>query len=66
MRTLQVLDGVAAGASHREIAERIFGIEDVWHRWSKYSELPSHIRYLLRRGRALVNGGYYQLLTRAS
>ena len=62
MRTLQALDGAEAGATHRAIAESLYGTKDVWRRWSKYSELPSHIRYLLRRGRALVDGGYFRLL----
>ena len=63
MRTLQVLDGVAASATHRSIAECIYGADEVWRRWYKYGEFPSHIRYLLRRGRALVEGGYCRLLT---
>lgn len=62
MRTLQALDGELAGASHREIAEVIFGREDVFQRWATDSELRAHIRYLLRRGRKLVNDGYRALL----
>lgn len=62
MRTLQALDGESAGATHREIAEVIFGKDDVFQRWATDSELRAHIRYLLRRGRKLVNDGYRALL----
>lgn len=62
MRTLQALDGESAGASHREIAEVIFGEDDVFQRWATDSELRAHIRYLLRRGRKLMNEGYRPLL----
>jgi hypothetical protein len=61
MRALQALDGEAAGASHREIAEVIFGAQDIFERWSTNSELRAQIRYLLRRGHPLVSSGYRQL-----
>jgi len=61
-RTLQALDGEAAGASHREIAAAIFGADDVARRWSPDSELRAQVRYLLRRGRGFVNGQYRALL----
>jgi hypothetical protein len=64
MRSLQALDGEAAGASHRDIAGAIFGQTDVWQRWATNSELRAQIRYLLRRGHSLVNGGYLGLLTK--
>lgn len=64
LRTLLALDAEAAGATHRAIAEAIFGTQDVWQRWTKDSELRAHIRYLLRRGKQLVNGGYRQLLNK--
>lgn len=64
MRTLQAVDGDAAGATHREIAEALFGQSDTWQRWGQNSELRAQIRYLLRRGHALINGDYRQLITR--
>jgi len=62
-RTLRALDAQAVGASHREIAEALFGERDVWERWAKDGELRSYIRFLLRRGRRLVEGGYCRLFT---
>jgi hypothetical protein len=61
MRALQALDGEAAGASQREIAEVIFGAQDVFQRWATNSELRAQIRYLLRRAHHLVSKGYRQL-----
>jgi hypothetical protein len=65
MRVLQALDGAAAGASQREIADVLFGEIDTWRRWNTNSELRAQVRYLLRRGREWVNGGYRNLLTRS-
>jgi hypothetical protein len=62
MRTLQALDGQAAGATHREIASVIFGHDEVFQRWATNSELRAQMRYLLRRGHRLINGGYRDLL----
>ena len=62
MRTLQALDGEAAGESQRDIASVIFGESDVWRRWTTNSELRAQLRYLLRRGHQLVDGGYLDLL----
>jgi hypothetical protein len=62
MRSLQALDGEAAGASHREIAGEIFGKPDVWQRWATNSELRAQVRYLLRRGHKLTDGRYLDLL----
>jgi len=63
-RTLQALDGKAAGATHREIACALFGSRDVFERWTTNSELRAQIRHLLRRGQAFVEGGYRRFLTR--
>jgi hypothetical protein len=65
MRSLQALDGEAAGATHRDIATAIFGEHEVWQRWATNSELRAQIRYFLRRGHRLVDGGYRILLTKA-
>lgn len=62
-RTLQTLDGVQAGASHRDIAHALFGATDVTTRWSSDGELRAQVRYFVRRGRKLMKGGYRTLLT---
>jgi len=62
LRTLQALDGEAAGATHREIASAVFSADQVFQRWSPDSELRAQLRHLLRRGRRLVDGGYKRLL----
>jgi hypothetical protein len=61
-RILQSLDGADAGASHRDIAEALFGSEAVIADWSPDSEIRAQVRYLLKRGRALAAGGYRSLL----
>lgn len=63
LRALQVLDGVSAGASHRTIARVLFGTAAVARRWTADGELRAQLRYLLRRARALRDGGYRRLLT---
>lgn len=60
-RALQALDGVAAGASQRELAEVLFGTEAVGERWAPDGELRAQLRHLLRRGRGFMNGGYRTL-----
>lgn len=62
MRTLQALDGASAGASHRDIATTLFGQRDACSRWHADGDLRAQVRHLLRRGRALVEGGYRRLL----
>ncbi len=61
MRMLQVLDGRAAGASHREIAAAIFGDQVIRRRWSADGELRAQVRYLTRRSTLLVSNGYRRL-----
>lgn len=63
LRALQALDGVSAGASHRTIARVLFGTAAVARRWTADGELRAQLRYLLRRARALRDGGYRRLLT---
>lgn len=62
LRTLQTLDGVLAGASHRELAEVFFGAAAVAKHWYDGSDLRAQIRRLVRRGRVLMLGGYRRLL----
>ena len=63
LRALQALDGIAAGASHRTLARVLFGAEEVTRRWTADGELRAQVRYLVRRARALRDGGYRSLLT---
>ena len=62
MHALQALDGVRAGATHRDIAEALFGVAEVESRWSADGELRAYVRHLIRRGRTYSNGGYRKLL----
>ncbi len=61
-RTLQALDGVHAGASQRDIAIVLFGDHRVQSDWTSDGELRAQVRYLIRRGKVCVNGGYRALL----
>ncbi|HYM36615.1 MAG TPA: DUF2285 domain-containing protein [Steroidobacteraceae bacterium] len=61
-RTLQALDGVSVGASHRDIAAAFVGEETVAAEWSADSTLRAHVRSLIQRGRLLLNGGYRELV----
>lgn len=60
---LRALDGSLAGASHREIAEALMGEERVDDDWNDPGDhLRDRIRRAIRRGRALINGGYLDFL----
>lgn len=61
LRALQALDGAQAGASHRDIAQALFGLEAVVHRWYDDGELRAQVRHLLRRAEAYMQGGYLVL-----
>lgn len=61
-RALQALDGTLAGASQREIAAALFGEARVAADWSPDGELRAQVRYLIQRGRALMQDGYRTLL----
>lgn len=63
MRGLQALDGVLAGASHRTIATVLFGPAATRH-WDNDGDVRNQIRYLIRRSRGFLNGGYRRLLSR--
>lgn len=57
---LIALDGHAAGASYRDVAEVVFGKTRVARDWP--DPLKDRIRRSLRRGQALANGGYRTLI----
>ena len=60
---LQALDGFLAGASQREIADALFGAERVRADWSDPGDhLRDRVRRAIRRGRTLMNGGYFDFL----
>ena len=61
LHTLQALDATLAGASLREVAEGLFGADAVAGDWHKDSALRARVRRLVRRGDALMRGGYRRL-----
>ena len=61
LHTLQALDATLAGASLREVAEGLFGTDAVAADWHKDSALRARVRRLVRRGDALMRGGYRRL-----
>lgn len=61
LRALQALDASQAGASHRDIAQALFGLEVVVLRWHEDGELRAQVRHLLRRAEAYMTGGYLAL-----
>lgn len=61
LRAVQALDAVQAGASHRDIAQALFGLEAVVLRWHEDGELRAQVRHLIRRAEAFMTGGYLAL-----
>ena len=61
LHTLQALDATLAGASLREVAEGLFGADTVAGDWHKDGALRARVRRLVRRGDALMRGGYRRL-----
>lgn len=61
LRALQALDAAQAGASHRDIAQALFGLEAVALRWREDGELRAQVRHLLSRAGGLMRGGYLAL-----
>lgn len=60
---LRALDGENATASHREIAVALFGVERVQSSWNDpRGHMRDNVRRALKRGRALMKGGYIRLL----
>ena len=60
LHTLQALDATLAGASLRDVAEGLFGV-DAAAEWYSDGGLRSKVRRLVRRGDALMRGGYRHL-----
>jgi hypothetical protein len=61
IQVLQALDGERAGASRRDIAIALFGEERVRRGW-RGANMRNRVRNAVRRGVALMNGGYMQFL----
>ncbi|GBC54741.1 DUF2285 domain-containing protein [Pseudomonas aeruginosa] len=61
LHTLQALDATLAGASLREVAEGLFGVDAVADDWHADSALRARVRRLVRRGDALMRDGYRRL-----
>ncbi|WP_396956451.1 DUF2285 domain-containing protein [Nitrosomonas sp.] len=61
MHTLQALDATLAGASLREVAQGLFGADAITAGWHADSALRARVRRLVRRGDALMRGGYRRL-----
>ncbi|WP_449232606.1 DUF2285 domain-containing protein [Azospirillum doebereinerae] len=61
-RVLQGLDAAQAGASLRDTAAALFGERRMSEDWFRSSPLRDQVRYLIRRGRQLMTGGYRDLL----
>jgi len=59
-------DGRSAGASHREVAEVIYGLKRVRDEWSgRGCSMKERMRRALAKGQALCNGGHWRLLEQA-
>ena len=66
MRSLQALDATLAGASHREVAEAIFGARRVAEAWHSDSALRAQTRHCIHRARGFMQRDYRRLLSLAS
>lgn len=61
-RMLQAVDGHMEGATYREIAEVIYGVERIRSEHWKTSALRDSVIGLVRGGLSMIAGGYRQLL----
>lgn len=63
LTALQVRDGLSDGASHRELADALYGAEQVAADWDGRSDsLRSRVRRLVAEAGRLSRGGYRQIL----
>ncbi len=62
VRALQVLDGLTAGVSQRELAIALFASAAVARGWQPDGALRAQVRYLIRRARARMEGEYRALI----
>ncbi|MCX5565816.1 DUF7011 domain-containing protein [Alcaligenes phenolicus] len=61
LHTLQALDATLAGASLRDVAHGLFGEQVAAGDWHADGALRARVRRLVRRGEALMRGGYRRL-----
>ena len=61
---MKVLDGQREGKTHRQIAEDIFGAEEVAAEWHPDGWMRSQVRRWIAKARALVEGGWRDLVPR--
>ncbi|HEY5238565.1 MAG TPA: DUF2285 domain-containing protein [Rhizomicrobium sp.] len=63
-QVLRMLDGALSGATQQQIAEKLLGenyTSEHWHAPGR--PVRDHVRRALRRGYAMMNGGYRKLLS---
>jgi hypothetical protein len=61
---LRVLDALATGASYREIARVLYGVDAVTREWDGTSDhMRSRTRRLVAQARRLVRGGYLDIVS---
>lgn len=61
VRALQALDGVQAGASHRELAAALFGLDAVRSEWHADGVMRAQVRHLVSRAEGFMRCGYLGL-----
>ncbi len=61
LRALQALDAVQAGASHRELAIALFGLEAVRREWHADGVMRAQVRHLVSRAEGFMRCGYLGL-----
>ncbi|KPU94620.1 hypothetical protein APR50_37500 [Variovorax paradoxus] len=58
LRALQALDAMQAGASHRDLAVALFGLEAVRAGWHADGVLRAQVRHLVARAEGFMRQGY--------
>lgn len=61
LRALQALDAMQSGASHRELAIALFGVEAVRLDWHADGVMRAKVRHLVSRAEGLMRCGYLGL-----
>ena len=61
---MKVLEGLRAKKTHRQIAEDIFGAEEVKAEWYTDGGMRSQVRRWISKARALDEGGWRDLVPR--
>ncbi len=65
MRSLQALDATLARASHREVAQAIFGVRRVSEAWHSDSALRAQTRHYIHRAHGFMRRDYRRMLSLA-